>query len=213
MNHVTPCLPHCRRLILLLWQWVRGMSPLEKQRCLSAVVTLSTQPAYKPNYDALIRKHVRRVQCCSTNMHSCIILLQAAYFSAGIHMNPMFFPWHRAFIYEFEQLLQQVDCRITVPYWRWSLEATSPFTSTIWSDIPTGFGGNGVGSTLCVRSGTGSCESAVQIKTALNPPHFHALLSIYLRSIRTTNRLEDHKCSRLLFNARLGCQRHLRYRS
>jgi hypothetical protein len=37
-------------------------------------------------------------------------------------------------------------------YWRWSLEANSPFISSMWSSS-LGVGGNGVGGTRCVSSG------------------------------------------------------------
>lgn len=109
------------------------MSDAEKTRYINAVYTISTDSRYTTQYNAMIRKHL-------------------SLFSSGIHNGPMFFPWHREYIWDLEELLQQVDCRVTVPYWRWSLEANTPFTSTIWS-ATTGFGGNGSPSGGCVASG------------------------------------------------------------
>ncbi len=31
-----------------------------------------------------------------------------------------FLPWHRAYLYEFEQRLQDIDSTVTLPYWHWS---------------------------------------------------------------------------------------------
>lgn len=47
-------------------------------------------------------------------------------FWARIHANGCehgweeFLPWHRAYLYEFEQRLQDIDPRITLPYWDWT---------------------------------------------------------------------------------------------
>lgn len=55
------------------------------------------------------------------------------------HRSPLFFPWHRVFLRQFERALQQAanDTRITLPFWDWSLNGPNdPFTQ--------GFmGGNG----------------------------------------------------------------------
>ena len=44
--------------------------------------------------------------------------------------------------YQLENLLRQVDCRITMPYWDWSLESQTWQNSIIWN-AQCGFGGNG----------------------------------------------------------------------
>ncbi|MCS4311918.1 tyrosinase [Pseudomonas sp. SJZ103] len=55
------------------------------------------------------------------------------------HRSPLFFPWHRVFLRQFEQDLQRAvsDSSLTLPFWDWSLEGPSnPFT-------PGFLGGNG----------------------------------------------------------------------
>jgi len=39
---------------------------------------------------------------------------------SGIHDRLQFFPWHRIYLLEVENLLRRVDCRITIPYWDWT---------------------------------------------------------------------------------------------
>jgi len=55
------------------------------------------------------------------------------------HRSPLFFPWHRVFLRQFEPALQTAanDTRITLPFWDWTLNGPNdPFT-------PTLLGGNG----------------------------------------------------------------------
>jgi len=109
------------------------LSEAERVAYINAVYEISTNPQYKTAYNNLVTLHT-------------------TYFYSGIHDSPMFFPWHRQYIWAYENLLQQVDCRITVPYWRWSLEATAPFSSTVW-DASDGVGGNGLDDEGCVTNG------------------------------------------------------------
>lgn len=73
---------------------------------------------------------------------------------AGLHGHPSpvycihgpvsFLPWHRAYIYEFEQRLQEIDPRVMLPYWDWtSQEAINnglppALTDETYIDLETG---------------------------------------------------------------------------
>ena len=111
------------------------MTYAERVRYINTVKTASTNPAYKPQYDTLLTLH------------------KTIFFNNGIHERDFFLPWHRWFILQYENLLRQIDCRITVPYWDWSLAAGSPFTSSVWNTGNDAFGGNGVPGGSCVRTG------------------------------------------------------------
>ena len=88
-----------------------------------------------------------------------IVTYEQLFFSgSGIHNGPStdFLPWHRWYILAYENILQKIDCRVTVPYWDWSLNSDSPFTSDMWNtDLCkyTGLGGNGSPSGSCVNTG------------------------------------------------------------
>ncbi|ORX89317.1 Di-copper centre-containing protein [Basidiobolus meristosporus CBS 931.73] len=57
------------------------------------------------------------------------------------HSTPPFFPWHRFFIYQFENALRSIDPNMMLPYWDWTIDAWSPESSELWSWL----GGNGSG--------------------------------------------------------------------
>lgn len=113
--------------------WVYGMTNAERQRYVDAVVTVSTTLPYKTQYDALIGEH-------------------ETLFFGGIHNNDVFLPWHRAYILQMEELLRQVDCRVTVPYWAWEKQASDPLNTAGNLFSPSYFGGDG-GAGNCVTDG------------------------------------------------------------
>lgn len=64
---------------------------------------------------------------------------------ALIHQNhcqhgwERFLPWHRAYVYEFEQNLQDFVKDITLPYWDWTMPAYHPHDPTNGCIIPRSF--------------------------------------------------------------------------
>lgn len=101
------------------------MSVTERQRFLDAFVEIST-PGHElyESYSNLIGLHT------SANFGS-------------IHMTQWFLPWHRWFALELENLLRQVDCRITVPWWDWTKKTSTWQTSAPFLDSPSWFGEDG----------------------------------------------------------------------
>ncbi|KAJ1668145.1 hypothetical protein IW140_000689 [Coemansia sp. RSA 1813] len=68
-----------------------------------------------------------------------------------IHGHPVFLAFHRVFSNDFALALNKVDPGVPVPYWDWSLDATDPASSAIFTDDFCG--GNGAGPQNCVQSG------------------------------------------------------------
>ena len=50
-----------------------------------------------------------------------------------------FLPWHRIYLYEFEQVMQDLVPGVTLPYWDWTLPAYKPEDPTNGSIIPESF--------------------------------------------------------------------------
>ncbi len=62
-----------------------------------------------------------------------------AMLSGAIHDGPVFFPWHRAFLRNFELDLQAIHPKVTIPYWDFTVD-NQPDSSLWASDF---MGGNG----------------------------------------------------------------------
>ena len=99
------------------------MTQVERCHYVHVIHLVSTRNPWKRCYNALINIHKDR-------------------FGSGIHEQEFFLPFHRWYILALENLLRQVDCNITVPYWDWSLEPQSWQNSTFWA-AECGFGGDG----------------------------------------------------------------------
>ena len=59
-----------------------------------------------------------------------------------------FLPWHRYFLWNVEQALQEIDCSVAIPYYDWTIDVGKPEKSVIWA--ANMFGGNGENLTECV---------------------------------------------------------------
>ncbi|KAJ2782828.1 hypothetical protein H4R18_002039 [Coemansia javaensis] len=68
-----------------------------------------------------------------------------------IHGHPVFLAFHRVFMSDFASALDKVDPGVPVPYWDWSLDASNPVTSDLFTDSYCG--GNGSGDKNCVANG------------------------------------------------------------
>lgn len=70
-----------------------------------------------------------------------------------VHYNGAFFPWHRAFLNDFETALRN-ECLYFggLPYWETALDYADVPASPVMSGI-LGFGGNGVGDVVVPDGG------------------------------------------------------------
>ena len=109
----------------------------ERQRYINAVIRVATDPEFKPRYDALVAKY------------------KDSFDTLAQDTNPktsQFFPWHRYFLLEYENLLREIDCRITIPYWDWTALPMNPYMSPVWNPV-SGFGDSSRSNDSCVNNG------------------------------------------------------------
>ena len=109
------------------------MSFEERIRFIKAFKLLSSDPRYIRDYEKLGKLHTVTPKKIN------------------------FFPWHRWYVLELENLLRQIDCRVTIPYRDWIKDAAHWTRGTeiedTWHPGPHGLGGNGVSPFSCVMDG------------------------------------------------------------
>ncbi|KAJ2162060.1 hypothetical protein GGF46_000935 [Coemansia sp. RSA 552] len=69
----------------------------------------------------------------------------------SVHGSTTFFPFHRRFVQEFEDIGRQIDPGFTVPYWDSTRDYEDPASSPILSSGT--LGGNGQGPDMCLPDG------------------------------------------------------------
>lgn len=84
-----------------------AMNSMQWNAFAAAVKKLKAQTAL-PNYDDFVMAH-------TTAMHQ----MQA-------HARYTFLPWHREFLFHFENSLLAIDPTVTLPYWDWTTNRTIP---------------------------------------------------------------------------------------
>lgn len=73
-----------------------------------AVKALQDVAASTPNYAAIAKIH--------TPFHH----------QRTAHRLPTFLPWHREYLWTFEQRLQEINASVTLPYWNWTNQRKLP---------------------------------------------------------------------------------------
>ena len=109
----------------------------EKQRYIDAVKELASDPVYKPEYESLLEEHKLSFK---TNAQS------------NDPSKSLFIPYSRSFLYKYEKLLHQIDCKIMVPFWDISAFPVLPYQNPVWSN-EDGFGNSSRVSDHCLQSG------------------------------------------------------------
>ena len=92
----------------------------EKKAFTDAVLALKAKPSpWDPElnaYDQFVFWHLEAFEC--DNM--------------AAHMGPAFLPWHRGYLWLFEQQLREIDPSVSVPYWDWTVDRE--IDSYLWQD-------------------------------------------------------------------------------
>jgi tyrosinase len=103
----------------------RDMTPQQKSAFIEAILILKNnvdsvlRPGQQSRYDDFVQIHKNSMG-------------RGNPLTPNPHLSPLFYPWHRVLIRQFELALQAAanDPTITLPYWNWQLTgADTPFTS------------------------------------------------------------------------------------
>ncbi|KAI0248310.1 Di-copper centre-containing protein [Lactifluus subvellereus] len=126
-------------------EW-RAFSTEEKEDWIRAVNCLSHlphDPALSPSVDPSI-SHIPPVNGSSSYYDDLVYIHMDL--NTRIHLTGLFLPWHRWYVYVFEESLRR-KCGYTgvTPYWNWTIDAPDFFESSFWkdSDPLSGLGGWG----------------------------------------------------------------------
>jgi tyrosinase len=111
---------------------VKNLTADEKTKFVNAILTLkTTRPSVlhqgdptMNRYDDYVEIHMMAMMAGSQDDPRNNPNWQPGW----AHNGPAFFPWHRVLLLQFEKDLQAIDSTITIPYWDWPDNASSPFT-------------------------------------------------------------------------------------
>ncbi|KAN0111711.1 Di-copper centre-containing protein [Russula decolorans] len=126
-------------------EW-RAFSASEKAEWIRAVNCLSRQP-HDPSLTPSVDPSVSLIPPvnASGSYYDDLVYMHMD-LNTRIHLTGQFLPWHRWYVYVFEQSLKN-KCGYTgvSPYWNWTIDAPDFYESSFWkdSDPQSGLGGWG----------------------------------------------------------------------
>jgi tyrosinase len=121
---------------------VRNLTSTEKQNYIKAVKALKADISPRTGrsiYDEFILWHSNATVTMDSSDPNPIRAPEALRNAA--HQGPVFLPWHRYFLSQFERQLQRKVPGVFIPYWDWTKDSANPGASPIWAD--DFLGGNG----------------------------------------------------------------------
>jgi tyrosinase len=105
-------------------------------------------PRQRGNLDCMSETQLETLRCafrCTYDLNKRVLDRRNYNNQALIHQNhcqhgwERFLPWHRAYLYEFEQNLQDFIPRVTLPYWDWSEPKYQPDGPNLGAILPDAF--------------------------------------------------------------------------
>ncbi|KXN64791.1 Di-copper centre-containing protein, partial [Conidiobolus coronatus NRRL 28638] len=100
---------------------IKELTPEQLRDLFDAMKQLRNSEDKKNNWDSLVKIHIDNNEI--------------AY---GV---PLFLPWNRYFIRQFEKKLQAINPTVVLPYWNWSLDSQAPEKSIVFTEEYFGKGG------------------------------------------------------------------------
>ena len=114
------------------------LSSAERLAYIDTVLTVTSDPIYKPRYDNLVAAYRESFQTD---------ILQST--NAAVSQ---FFVFIRYFMLEYEDILRDFNCSLTIPFYDWTPFPEAPYTAAVW-DNDDGFGDTARVEDGCVFTG------------------------------------------------------------
>jgi len=105
---------------------------------INAFITIVFDPIYQNRYNDLIALYRASFQNNASQSTS--------------PQNSQFFVFARYFMLEYEDILKDINCSLTIPYWDWTPFPTTPYSAAVWSN-DDGFGDTSRAEDGCVITG------------------------------------------------------------
>lgn len=115
-----------------------GLSREDRLEFITTYLEVVRDPVYGPRYAALIDTYTRSF---ANNISQSTTPDESQYFM-----------FNRYYMLEFEDLLRDFNCSITIPYYDWTPFPTAPYTAAVWGNTD-GFGDSSRRPDFCVTRG------------------------------------------------------------
>lgn len=115
-----------------------GLTTSSRLAYINAVRTIARTPAYRARYNELINLYRASFQ---NNLTQSTTPEESQYFMFA-----------RYFLLEYEDLIKEVDCRLSLPFYDWTPFPEAPYTAAVWSN-DDGFGDTSRLEDQCVVTG------------------------------------------------------------
>jgi tyrosinase len=104
---------------------IYSLSATERQNWITAVLRLKANGTY----DEFVRRHQTAMMTPTVSPGEAFTQRNAA------HMGPVFLPWHRRELRDFEQALEAEVSGVTLPYWDWATDGAlaNPRSAQLWT--------------------------------------------------------------------------------
>ena len=116
-----------------------GLTDEQRQVYINTFLAMTKDPIYRPRYDALMK--LFKDSFTSNNITQ-----------SGVATESQYFVFNRYFLLEYEDLLKDFDCSVTVPFYDWTPFPVAPYTAAVW-DNTNGFGNSARAVDKCVTTG------------------------------------------------------------
>jgi tyrosinase len=110
---------------------VKNLSLDEKNNFVNAILILKTSSSVlhpddttKNRYDDYVEIHHHAMMAMSMTNPA----VDPDWYPGWAHNGPVFFPWHRQLLLQFENDLQSINPTVTIPYWDYTENTSLPFT-------------------------------------------------------------------------------------